>query len=182
MASAGTPPAPVGGAQPQARIDVKKPAGHPQAQTNGQIAPGGLGAFPAADGVFGPLALPGLPLVVAFFIIRDAFYSISNPIRNQLAMETTIAQERGTTAGFTHMTFDVGGAFGAGMAGALIGVGVAEASPGVDVARFVPAFLAAGLLVLGAGGLYSYFFQNWDGRPQPVVEPVDETVVAATGN
>jgi len=30
--------------------------------------------------VFVPLVLPGLPLVVAFFIIRDAFYSISNPI------------------------------------------------------------------------------------------------------
>ena len=132
--------------------------------------------------VFVPLVLPGLPMVVAFFIIHDAFYSISNPIRNQLAMETTLARERGTTAGLTHMTFDVGGAFGAGMAGALIGVGAAEVSQGVEVARFVPAFAVAGLLVLAAAGLYYFFFRSWDGRPQPVVEPAGEAVIVATGN
>ena len=132
--------------------------------------------------VFVPLALPGLPLVVAFFIIRDAFYSISNPFRNQLAMETTIAQERGTTAGFTHMTFDLGGAVGVLMAGALIGVSAAEVGQGVDVARFVPSFIVAGLLVLAAGGLYYFFFRNWDGRPQQEAEPAVEAALPAPGN
>ena len=117
---------------------------------------------------------------MTFFIVREAFYSISNPIRNQLAMETTIARERGTTAGLTHMTFDLGGAFGAGMAGALIGVSAAEISQGVEVARFVPAFAVAGLLVLVAAGLYYYYFRSWDGRPQPVAEPTGEAA-AATG-
>jgi len=93
-----------------------------------------------------------------------------------------LARERGTTAGITHMTFDVGGAFGAGMAGALIGVGAAEVSQGVEVARFVPAFVVAGLLVLAAAGLYYFFFRSWDGRPQPAAEPAVEAAVAATGN
>ena len=42
--------------------------------------------------IFVPLAIPGLPLVVVFFILRDALYSISNPVRNQLAMEMTVAR------------------------------------------------------------------------------------------
>ena len=131
--------------------------------------------------VASPLAIPGLPLVVVFFILRDALYSISNPVRNQLAMEMTVARERGTTAGLTHMTFDLGGAFGAGLAGALIGISAAEASVGVDVARFVPAFTVASVLVVVAAGLYYLFFKDWDERrtrveestQQPALRPVE---------
>ena len=131
--------------------------------------------------IFVPLAIPGLPLVVVFFILRDALYSISNPVRNQLAMEMTVARERGTTAGLTHMTFDLGGAFGAGLAGALIGISAAEASVGVDVARFVPAFTVAAVLVVLAAGLYYLFFKDWDERrtrveestQQPALRPVE---------
>ena len=111
-----------------------------------------------------PLALPGLPLVVVFFILRDALYGISMPIRNQLAMELTVARERGTTAGMTHMSFDLGGAFGAGMAGALIGVGAREASRSIDVGQFLPAFIVAAFLVLAAALLYHVFFHEWEAQ------------------
>ncbi|PKB83712.1 MAG: hypothetical protein BZY88_01340 [SAR202 cluster bacterium Io17-Chloro-G9] len=124
--------------------------------------------------IFVPLVIPGLPLVVIFFILRDALYSISNPVRSQLAMEMTVARERGTTAGLTHMSFDLGGAFGAGLAGALIGISAAEASLGVEVARFVPAFTVAALLVVVGAGLYYFFFRNWDERRSQVEELAQE--------
>jgi MFS family permease len=111
-----------------------------------------------------PLMVPGLPFVIAFFFLRDAFYSISMPIRNQLSMELTIAKERGTTAGMTHMSFDLGGAFGAGLAGVLIGVSAAEATEGVDISQFVPAFVVAAIFVLAAAVLYYVFFQSWETR------------------
>ena len=124
--------------------------------------------------IFVPLVIPGLPLVVIFFILRDALYSISNPVRSQLAMEMTVARERGTTAGLTHMSFDLGGAFGAGLAGGLIGISAAEASLGVEVARFVPAFTVAALLVVVGAGLYYFFFRNWDERRSQVEELAQE--------
>ena len=117
-----------------------------------------------------PLAVPGLPMVVASFFLYDAFYSISMSVRNQLAMELTVAQERGTTAGMTHMSFDMGGAFGAGMAEALIGVSSEEASLGVRVGEFVPAFTVAGVLVLSAAVLYYVFFAREE-TAQRVVAP-----------
>ena len=129
--------------------------------------------------IFVPLAVPGLPLVVMFFILRDALYSISNPVRSQLAMEMTVARERGTTAGLTHMTFDLGGAFGAGLAGAMIGISAAEASQGVEVARFVPAFTVAALLVVVAAGLYYLFFRNWDERQSQVEELAHQPALQA---
>ncbi len=114
--------------------------------------------------VFVPLALPGLPLVVVFFFLRDALYSISMPVRNQLSMELTVAKERGTTAGMTHMAFDMGGAFGAGLSGTLIGVGAGEVARSVPVAEFVPAFMVAAFLVVAAAVLYYVFFQGWETR------------------
>ncbi len=111
-----------------------------------------------------PMAVAGLPLVVAFFLLRDAFYSLSMPIRNQISMELTVAKERGTTAGMTHMAFDLGGAFGAGIAGILIGVEAANVDIGVDVAEFLPAFVVAAALVVIAAAMYHVFFQGWESR------------------
>ena len=79
------------------------------------------------------------------------------------------------------MTFDLGGAFGAGLAGALIGISAPEASVEVDVARFVPAFTVASVLVVVAAGLYYLFFKDWDERrtrveestQQPALRPVE---------
>ena len=108
-----------------------------------------------------PAVVSGLPIVVMFLLLRDASYSISMPARDQLAMELTVAQERGTAAGMTHMSFDLGGAFGAGISGTLIGVSAAEASQGlVDIGQFVPAFVVAALLVVSAAVLYHVFFQG----------------------
>ncbi len=114
--------------------------------------------------VFVPLVVPGLPLVVAFFFLRDAFYSVSMPIRNQLSMELTEAKGRGTMAGMIHMSFDLGGAFGAGVAGALIGVSATGASQGIAVSQFLPAFTVAAILVLSAAILYYVFFQGREAR------------------
>ncbi len=112
-----------------------------------------------------PAIVPGLPIVVVFLLLRDASYSISMPARDQLAMELTVAQERGTAAGMTHMSFDLGGAFGAGISGTLIGVSAAEASRGlVDVGQFVPAFIVAAALVVAAAALYHVFFQGREAR------------------
>jgi len=111
-----------------------------------------------------PMLVPGLPLVVVFFLLHDAFYSMSMPIRNQLSMELTVARERGTTAGMNHMSFDLGGAFGAGMSGVLIGAAGAEVSQGVAVGEFVPAFTVAALLVVSAALLYYVFFRGWETR------------------
>ena len=114
--------------------------------------------------VFVPLLVSGLPFVIAFFLVHEAFYSISMPIRNQIAMELTVAKERGTTAGMTHMSFDLGGAFGAGMSGVLIGAGAEEISRGLEVVKFVPAFTVAALLVVASAILYYVFFRGWEAR------------------
>jgi len=112
-----------------------------------------------------PAVVPGLPIVVVFLLLRDACYSISMPARDQLAMELTVAQERGTAAGMTHMSFDLGGAFGAGISGTLIGVSAAQASRGlVDIGQFVPAFAVAASLVAAAAVLYHVFFQGREAR------------------
>jgi predicted MFS family arabinose efflux permease len=108
--------------------------------------------------------------------LRDALYSIPNPVRNQLAMERTVAREEGATAGLTHMTFDLGGAFGAGLAGVLIDPSSAEASSGVDIARFVPAFTMAVLLVVFVAGLYYVFFRDWNERRSQANESALESV------
>lgn len=105
--------------------------------------------------------VPGLPLAGGLFILRGAFYGISMPLRNQLSMEFIVSRERATTAGITHMVFDLGGALGAGMAGALI--------VGND---FAPAFaLAAGVFFLPAI-MYHMFFARIERERTRVVQRV----------
>lgn len=94
-------------------------------------------------------ATPGLTAVAAFYVLRGAFYGISMPLRNQLSMEFTVSRERATTAGLTHMVFDLGGSFGAGLAGALI-----------VSSNFVPSFVAASVLFLIPAVLYYLFFNG----------------------
>ncbi|MDP6501219.1 MAG: MFS transporter [Dehalococcoidales bacterium] len=64
-----------------------------------------------------------LYLIGFLFLMRGSFYSISMPIRNQVAMDLVTDRERATTAGFSHMWFDLAGSFTAIIAGALM-VGV----------------------------------------------------------
>ncbi|MBI2853233.1 MAG: MFS transporter [Chloroflexi bacterium] len=103
--------------------------------------------------------VPGLPLIAVFYIMRGAVYGISMPLRNQLSMEFIVPRERATTAGLTHMVFDLGGSFGAGLAGLLI-VG----------ANFAPAFFVASVLFLIPAVLYYVFFASME-RKQLAAEP-----------
>lgn len=93
--------------------------------------------------------VPSLSAVTAIFLVRNALASIGQPFRNQLTMEFISARERGTTAGFTHTAFDLGGGVGAGIAGLLI----------VDNG-FGLLFLVAALLTLVPGFLYYWFFDR----------------------
>ncbi|MBI2863386.1 MAG: MFS transporter [Chloroflexi bacterium] len=95
--------------------------------------------------------LPGLPLAATFFILRGALYGISMPLRHQLSMEFITSRERATTAGITHMVFDLGGAVGAWAAGILI----------VEN-NFAPAFLAGALIFLAPAILYYVFFAGME--------------------
>jgi MFS family permease len=104
--------------------------------------------------------VPSLSAVTVFFLMRGAVYGIAMPMRNQLSMEFITAKERGTTAGFTHMAFDLGGGAGAGVAGFLIASG-----------GFTTAFVAAGVLILVPAFLYFWFFAGLEmrgRRPVPV--------------
>ncbi len=101
-----------------------------------------------------------LPLVVFLFVVRGAIYSISMPLRNQLSMAFVVSRERATTAGLTHMAFDLGGAIGAVVVGALIVGG-----------EFLGAFsVAAGLLIVPAV-LYYVFFAKME-HAQRALAPV----------
>jgi MFS family permease len=93
--------------------------------------------------------VPSYSLVTSLFLIRGAMYSMAGPLRNQLSMELVTAKERGTTAGFSHATFDLGGSVGAGVAGVLIAGG-----------GFATAFTAAALLILVPAVLYFTFFEK----------------------
>ena len=90
-----------------------------------------------------------LYLVGFFFLMRGAFYSISMPIRNQVAMELVTDKERATTAGFSHMWFDLGGSFPALIAGGLMAGGN----------YIAPFSMAAGASVAGAVLFYIFFFR-----------------------
>ena len=92
-------------------------------------------------------AAPSLAAVTTIFLVRGAIYSIGMPLRNQLTMEFIDPKERGTTAGFTHTAFDIGGGLGAGIAGVLI----------LD-SGFGYAFTAAALLILVPAVFYYVFF------------------------
>ncbi|MBI4298520.1 MAG: MFS transporter, partial [Chloroflexi bacterium] len=91
--------------------------------------------------------VPSLSAVTMFFMLRGAAYGVAQPLRNQLAMDMVTSRERGTTAGFTHTFFDLGGGAGAGVAGMLIASG-----------GFVSAFTAAAALILVPAILYYVFF------------------------
>ncbi|MFN8559364.1 MAG: MFS transporter [Dehalococcoidia bacterium] len=101
--------------------------------------------------------VPSLSFVTFLFLARSAVYSLAMPLREQLNMEFITARERGTTAGFTHMAFDLGGGAGAILAGLLI-----------TGSGFLPTFSVAALLVLlPAVFYYRYFAPLERGRPAP---------------
>jgi MFS family permease len=103
-------------------------------------------------------AVPSLTVVTVLFLVRGAMASIGLPLRNQLSMEFIAARERGTTAGFTHTAFDLGGGLGAGMAGAVIGA-----------SGFAPAFTLAAVLILAPAMLYYVFFAGLERRQRVAV-------------
>ncbi|MBI4201701.1 MAG: MFS transporter [Chloroflexi bacterium] len=104
--------------------------------------------------------VPSYSVVTAIFLVRGAVYSMAQPLRNQLTMELVTAKERGTTAGFTHASFDLGGSFGAGMAGLLIAGG-----------GFATAFTAAAVLILIPAFLYFTFFEKREARVRELPSP-----------
>ena len=78
-------------------------------------------------------------------------------------MELVTTRERGTTAGFTHTAFDLGGGVGAGMAGLLVVSG-----------GFATAFTTAAALILVPAILYYVFFGHVDSevaRRAPATAP-----------
>ncbi|MBI4338451.1 MAG: MFS transporter [Chloroflexi bacterium] len=98
-------------------------------------------------------AVPAFSAVTVLFVVRGALYSLALPLRNQLSMELVTSRERGTTAGFTHTAFDLGGGLGAGAAGLLISTG-----------GFLPAFVMAGVLILVPAVLYYLFFARMEAQ------------------
>ncbi len=103
--------------------------------------------------------VPSLTVVAVLFLVRGAIASIALPLRNQLSMEFVAARERGTTAGFTHTAFDLGGGIGAGIAGTVI-----------EASGFTPAFALAALLILVPAVLYYAFFAGLE-RHQRIAIP-----------
>lgn len=98
--------------------------------------------------------VPSLAAVTTIFLVRGALSSIGQPLRNQLAMECVTSRERGTTAGFTHTAFDLGGGLGAGLAGLLISGG-----------GFALAFGTAAALIAVPAYLYYAFFHRLEEAP-----------------
>jgi MFS family permease len=96
-------------------------------------------------------AFSNLPLVVFFFVIRGAIYTITMPLRNQLSMMFVVSRERATTAGITHMAFDLGGGAGAFLAGAMIVGG-----------EFLGVFSLASALIAVPALLYYVFFAKME--------------------
>ena len=97
--------------------------------------------------------VPSFSTVAMIFLMRSAVYGIAMPLREQLNMEFITARERGTTAGFTHTAFDLGGGLGAGVAALLITNG-----------EFLPAFSAASALIIVPAVLYYRFFSGMEAR------------------
>jgi predicted MFS family arabinose efflux permease len=96
-------------------------------------------------------AAPSLQFATGFFLLRGTLYSLAQPLRNQLNMEFVGPQERGTTAGFTHTAFDLGGGLGAWIFAAILGDG-----------GFASAFLTAAVLILVPAVLYYKFFDGME--------------------
>lgn len=101
---------------------------------------------------------PTLGMVWAFFVLRGSIYSISMPLRQQLAMEFITSRERGTTNGLVHMVFDLGGGLGA----LSIGLFVVNAN-------FMPAFTAAAAIFIVPAALYYVFFDTMEERRRVAV-------------
>ncbi|MBI4216475.1 MAG: MFS transporter [Chloroflexi bacterium] len=97
------------------------------------------------------VTVPFLPLVVAFFFLRGAFWSISMPLRNQLAMEFVQPRERGTTNGLVHMMFDLPVASVSVLAGWFMARG-----------EFASAFLLAAAIAAIPAFMYYYFFHRME--------------------
>ncbi len=97
--------------------------------------------------------MPALPLVVLFFLINRAFFSISMPMRNQLAMELVVTKERGTTNGLIHGVFDLVGSPAALLAGVILASG-----------NFSLTFSMAAVLMAIPGVMYYYFFHKIEDR------------------
>lgn len=93
--------------------------------------------------------MPTLPLVVLFFLLQRAFFSISMPMRNQLAMELVVTRERGTTNGLIHATFDIIGSPAAVLAGLVLASG-----------NFTLTFSMAAVFMAIPGVMYYYFFHK----------------------
>ncbi|MBI4199486.1 MAG: MFS transporter [Chloroflexi bacterium] len=106
--------------------------------------------------------VPSLTAVTVFYVVRGAFYALGQPLRNQLSMEFVVAKERGTTAGFTHTAFDLGGGVGAGVAGLLI----------TASGDFVPTFTVAATLIAVPAVLYFLFFDRMEARDRDRVASV----------
>ncbi len=103
-----------------------------------------------------------LPVVVLMFVVRSSVYSVSMPLQQQLTMAFVEPKERATTAGLTHMAFDVGGAAGAMIGGGLIVGG-----------EFMTAFSVAAALLAVPAVLYYVFFNELPVMP-PVPPPPGE--------
>lgn len=88
-----------------------------------------------------------LPLVVLFFLLQRAFWGISMPLRNQLAMELVVTKERATTNGLIHAMFDILGSPAAALAGLIMATG-----------NFALSFSIAAVFMAVPGLMYYYFF------------------------
>lgn len=86
--------------------------------------------------------IPTLSLVAIFYIARGGIYSVSMPLRQQLAMELVVTRERGTANGLIHACFDIPIAPVAVLAGIFLAAGNYVAAFSLASALFaVPAFL-----------------------------------------
>ncbi|HEY3115184.1 MAG TPA: MFS transporter [Chloroflexota bacterium] len=110
--------------------------------------------------------VPSMSFVTGMFLARGAISSIGRPLSNQLQMEFIDRNERGTTAGFTHTAFDIGGGIGAGLAGMLVLDG-----------DFSVTFGAAALLIAVPAILYYTWFYRLE-RGERAEAPVTAPALA----
>ena len=85
----------------------------------------------------------------ALFVMRGAVANMAGPITGQFAMESVRANERATTAGFTHFAFDF-----------LFGIGTLVGGLLLAMGGFWIAFVLAGLLYALHGVLWYVWFGN----------------------
>lgn len=91
--------------------------------------------------------IPVLSMVAFFYMARISIWSLSLPLRQQLAMELVVTRERGTANGIVHMCFDIPAFPASVLAGFLLASNNYIAAFSLSAAIFaIPAFL------------YYYFF------------------------